>query len=589
MKLVFDIETNPIDFTKGDWLEHVHTIHCISIQDVDSNKIGTYYDARPRQLGDLTVRAGIERLKEADELIGHNIIQFDLPVLEKLCAFTHTRALTDTLVLSRLLYPDRSGGHSLKEWGERLGYSKGDFNEFEEYSEDMREYCERDVSLNRRVYELLRQEHEDWGGHSLQTEHHFARIIASQEATGFLFDIHAAVQLIKDWDNELDTIDGYIHSRLGKRIESGTMVKTPFKINGKLSKHTLVCCDKFNIDPNSIAGPFVPIHYVTPNLESKSQQKKILLELGWLPEKTTPTGGPKLDDSIKKVGPIGERISQRNVISHRRSLAVGLVNLVDSHGRVHGGGNPCGTPTGRMRHSRIVNIPRMTSRYGKELRSLFTVPDTKVLVGYDAAALELRILAHYIGDKDYVDRVTTRDRNRDAHTLAARAAGSTDRELGKTINYALIYGAGDRKLGSIIGGGEEEGRAIREALYKAIPGFEVLVNRVKQAGSKGYLISLDKRRLYCRPRVSPLNTLIQGGGAIYMKTVACVLDDLSKGLQAFKVIDMHDEAQWECPIDECDALDSAIHKAFKIVTATLELRCPQEPEIKRGKTWADTH
>lgn len=591
MRLLFDLETSTVDFDRGDWLDSIEKIHCLVILDLDTNNIEKFYDTTGlRELGTGTLRAGIEKLGQATELAGHNIIQFDVPVLRRLHGFRTDAKITDTLVISRTLYPDRPGGHSLESWGTKLGYPKLEFNEFEEFTLDMLEYCRRDVELNGRVYKTLEAESnsEAWRG-AIDTEHKFAKIITEQEQIGFYFDTKKAERLVKEWEEEIALGDNAVFTHCALRVEPGRDYARPFKINGDLAKRVLDACATIRIDPSTIGGPFSTFDYKKPELESKQQQKDLLLSLGWKPVNFTPTGAPKLCDSIKSVPVVGEILHRRNMLSHRRSQVQGLLDQQDRFSRVHGGGNPCGTNTGRMRHSRIVNIPRVTSPLGKELRSLFTVPANKRLVGYDAAALELRILAHYIGDEDYVRRVTTTDKSENAHTLAAEAAGVDSYDTGKTINYALIYGAGDAKLGSIIGGDVAEGQKLRDALYSKIPGFESLVTRAKGTARRGWLLGLDGRRLYLRKRVSPLNTLIQGGGAIFMKTVAIELDELAKDLQSFKVIDMHDEAQWECPPSEVATLSDYVHQAFDRATAKLNLRCPMEAEVKVGKTWMETH
>lgn len=591
-RYIFDIETNPIDFSNGTGIANAHTVHCIILYDVDANRLHKFYDTDElRELGSARLHVGIKELENADEIIGHNIIEFDIPVLRKLYGFKPTGRVTDTLVTSRTLYPDRDGGHSLREWGSRLGYPKGDFTDFEKLSPEMLEYCERDVRLNFEIWKRLCKNIEPgWEG-ALELEHEIARIIAAQERYGFKFDTEKAERYVQEWGEEIDGIDCYIHSNCTSFVRPGPVISKPFKINGQLSVRSNRIVDNYSVAPEYICGPCCFFDYVPPDLNSKIQQKKLLLSLGWKPKSTTKTGEPKLCDSIKDVGPIGEALAKRNVLSHRRSQVIGLIEMAREDGRVHGGAITCGTNTARMRHKRIVNIPKVVSAFGLELRSSFTVPDDKVLVGYDAKALELRMLAHYIKNEDYNERVTTTDKSRDAHVLAASAAGNDSRDLGKTINYALIYGAGDGRLGSIIGGSAEDGELLRRKLYDAIPGFESLCSRVKRYSQRGYVPGIDGRKLYVRNRVSPLNTLVQGGGAIFMKTVAVELDRLveQQKLDAVKVVDMHDEAQWECDPKDVDALSNCINTAFERATALLELTCPQEADIKVGKNWAETH
>ena len=595
MKLVFDIETNDLDFDDGNWLPQVHTVHCLVIQNVETGQLESFYDTEGvRELGTGRILEGIQKLRSADELVGHNIIQFDLPVLRKLYGFEFSGRVFDTLVASRTLYPDRVGGHSLEVWGSRLHYPKGDSPSFTEFSIEMLRYCEQDVRLNTKVYESLRKEaSKDWDK-ALTLEHKIAEIIVEQERVGFHFNREQAEAYVHAWEEEIHTLDDGVRGQVPMSVVQGPEVVKPFKINGQPAKRTTEVAEKYSIDPTTIGGPFSTFTYRPIDLESKVKQKDLLLELGWKPKAHTKTGSPKLTDDIKAVGPVGEALAWRNVLAHRRSQVAGLLAIVDDKSRIHGGANPCGTNTSRMKHKRIVNIPRVGSPLGKEIRSLFCVPTGRVLVGYDAKALELRMLAHYIGNEEYNERVTTTNKSRDAHVLAAAAGGSDNRDLGKTINYALIYGAGDKKLGAIIGGSEADGLRLRTTLYASIPGLEDLVSRAKAASKRGHLIGLDGRKLYLRERVSPLNTLIQGGGSIFMKTAAVHLDRLVRDrpyVDAFKVIDMHDEAQWECEdeIFNIKVLEDLINQAFVYACDDLKLRCPQEPDVKVGKNWSETH
>lgn len=591
MRLVFDIETNPIDFSKGNAVDQVTDVWCIVAYDLDLDHYYVFHPGLEFDEWPDWQTAAIKCLEEADELIGHNIIEFDLPILEAKLGLRRPGKITDTLVLSRLLYPDRPGGHSLRAWGERLNEPKLESPEFHEFSQEMLEYCRGDVRVNARVYQQLRSglSDGDWE-RALKLETRIADIIARQERHGFKFNEQKARGLVNEWTDRMAAIDERALSTAQYGITCGRTVNKPFLISGALSQLGRKAAAESGIDHDCIGGPWCNLVYGKPDLGSVKQQREFLLKLGWKPTDLTPTGLPKINESILQLGEIGELVHERNILSHRLSSVQGYLDVMDQDGRVHAGANPCGTNTHRMTHRRVANLPRVTSPLGSEIRSLFTVPDGKELVGYDAASLELRILAHYIGNEEYNEKVTTTNKAEDAHTLAARIAGSDDRDLGKTINYALIFGAGDYRLGQIIGGSKSDGRRLRDRLYNEIPGFGELVDRVQKASRRGFLVGLDGRRLYVRQGKSALNTLIQGGGAVFMKNVTSALDDLAVDISgAHKVVDMHDEAQWECPSASVPSLESAIHEAFRHAAEVLGLRCPQEAEVKVGKSWAETH
>ena len=168
MKLVFDIETDDLNATK---------IWCIVAQDVDSNKI---YKFGPDNLD-----KGYELLESAEQLIGHNILGFDIPMVEKFSDVKLTDNVVDTFVLSRLFNPTREGGHSLDNWGYRLRFRKIEFEDYQNYSSEMLQYCVRDVQLNTLVYKKLKQESIGFSKESVELEHQVAKVMRTQEDNGF--------------------------------------------------------------------------------------------------------------------------------------------------------------------------------------------------------------------------------------------------------------------------------------------------------------------------------------------------------------------------------------------------------------------
>lgn len=147
----FDIESDGLYDT-------ISSVWCLWIQDVIT---GEKWGFRPHEIAH-----GIIKLKEADVVVGHNIIDFDLPALTKVypaLAGTEFKVL-DTLSLSRFLQPDRNfetpSGHSLKSWGIRLGDTKGAYgdeteNAWDKFTEEMYEYCEQDVHVTVLLYHHL--------------------------------------------------------------------------------------------------------------------------------------------------------------------------------------------------------------------------------------------------------------------------------------------------------------------------------------------------------------------------------------------------------------------------------------------------
>lgn len=146
MHLIFDLESNGLyDDPLTD------TIWCIVTKDTDTGFINTYYKDR--------IHKGIKALEYADELVGHNVIDFDLRLIKKLYPdFSPKAKIIDTMILSQLLNPDRVGGHSLGKYGELLGHPKPEHEDWSVFSPEMLHRCTEDVEINHKVYDMLMEE-----------------------------------------------------------------------------------------------------------------------------------------------------------------------------------------------------------------------------------------------------------------------------------------------------------------------------------------------------------------------------------------------------------------------------------------------
>jgi DNA polymerase I-like protein with 3'-5' exonuclease and polymerase domains len=215
------------------------------------------------------------------------------------------------------------------------------------------------------------------------------------------------------------------------------------------------------------------------------------------------------------------------------------------------------------------------------------VPEGKKLVGFDASGLELRMLAHYMKDEDYTNEII----NGDIHTANQRLAGLESRNQAKTFIYALLYGAGDEKLGSVAGGGRNAGKKLRESFLRNLPSFAALKERVSNASARGYLTGLDGRRLLVRSEHSALNTLLQAAGAIVMKKALVILDDYAKLWKLdYKIIgNIHDEVQTEVAEKDAEKFGWLAVECLKAAGIEFNLRCPLDGEYKIGTTWSETH
>ena len=217
MRLIFDIETDDLNATK---------IWCIVAQDIDTNKI---YKFPPDKLEE-----GYKFLQSAEQLIGHNVLGFDIPMVEKFSNIKLTDNVVDTLVLSRLFNPTREGGHSLDNWGYRLSYRKIEFDDYQNYSTEMLNYCVRDVQLNTLVYRRLQIESKGFSKESVDLEHQVAKIMNQQEINGFSFDSKSATLLLAQLRERLQSVEDEVHKTFKPRWVDDRIVK-PYitKISGQ--------------------------------------------------------------------------------------------------------------------------------------------------------------------------------------------------------------------------------------------------------------------------------------------------------------------------------------------------------------------
>ena len=578
--LVFDIETDGLDAKK---------IWCISALDVDTEQ---QYSYGPSELSD-----GFELLLKADKLIGHNIIGFDIPVINKLTGLNlMDKELVDTLVLSRLFNPVREGNHGLERWGYALGSPKIEFDQYDSYSVEMLKYCEQDVYLNYQVYKALKKESKGFSRQSVVLEHETNKILSQQREHGFLFDVEEATKLLGVLNSRLAEIVNKINECFKPKQEVRKIFRrySPQKKLLKtgvdnFGKNTRVTDEEYTALKTEA---FVERVYVKDfNPASRQQIGEYLQDFGWEPLEHTPTGQPKIDEKILsqiKGIPEAEVISEFLMIQKRISqISSWFKELDEDTFRVHGFVNHNGTITGRMTHRNpnMAQIPSSSSSYGKECRACWTIPKGYKLVGIDASGLELRMLAHYMNDEEYTNEIL----NGDIHTTNQKLAGLESRNQAKTFIYALLYGAGDAKLGTVAGGGKSVGRNLRKSFISNLPSFKALKDRVAGASAKGYLKALDGRKLYIRSEHSALNTLLQGAGAIVMKQALIILNDKIKDLDAHFVANVHDEWQIEVREDLADTVGKLGVEAIIEAGKVLKLKCPLDGEYKAGDNWSETH
>ena len=588
MRLVFDIEADGLDPS---------VIHCIVAIDPDTKEV---YKYDPSQL-----QEGLNLLASADKLIGHNIIGYDIPAIEKVTGLNLSHIqLVDTLVLSRLFKPTREGGHGLESWGYRLKFNKGDYGQSEgawdKYTPEMLEYCVNDVELNVKVYNALKFESKGFTAQSVRLEHEVAKIIDLQKRNGFLLDVEKATKLVAMFEEKLANLVVQVQEVFKPKVII-QMLTGQLTAAGKVSKMSKDQHDKgvrlteeeyTSMCDSNAKGIIERRTYIEFNLGSRKQIGEYLIEFGWKPKKHTPTGQPIVDETtLSKLTKIPQAglIAEYLMLQKRLAQVNSWLKEMTDDSRVHGYVNPNGAVTGRMTHSHpnMAQVPSSNSPYGEECRGCWVVPPKHKLVGIDASGLELRMLAHYMDDEEYTNEIL----NGDIHSANQRLAGLESRNQAKTFIYALLYGAGDAKLGTVVGRGRDAGTKLRRQFFDNLPSFKALTTRVQSQAKGGFLKGLDGRKLTVRSPHAALNTLFQGAGAIVMKQAMVTFNQAieSQVLRAKFVGNIHDEWQLECHEDDAHAVGKAGVEAIRQATHLLNLNCPLDGEYQVGDNWSETH
>ena len=575
MELVFDIETDGLDHSK---------IWCIVAKEVNKDKFHIY---QPHN-----IEQGIRFLEKADTLIGHNIIGFDIPAMKKYYDFKSDAKIVDTLVMSRLFNPSQEKGHSLEVWGLKLGYPKLEQPEtFDEYTDEMCDYCQGDVILNEKAYHALIKSGEGFHKDSIELEHDVADIMKRQEATGFMLDEKYAHLLLGKLNSRQSEVEREVQDTFKPIMVDDKLVTPRFKKDGTLYKSPALSEEEIIKCKENNYKPFMRQKLQEFNLGSRKQIGERLLELGWKPKKFTPTGQPIVDEgTLSKVKHIKEAslIAEFLLLQKRiAQITSWLDELKDD--RVHGFVIPNGAVTGRMTHRKpnMAQVPSIHKEYGVECRSCWTVPKGYKLVGIDASGLELRMLAHYMKDEEYTNEII----NGDIHTTNQKLATLESRDQAKTFIYAFLYGAGDEKIGKIIKANKGEGKKLKSRFLRNLPSLRTLTERVRKASTRGWLRGLDGRKIYVRTVHASLNSLLQGGGAIVMKKAMVYLDQYIKneGLDAKFVANIHDEWQLEVKDIDADKVGQFGVIALEKAGEHYNMNCPLTGEYKIGDNWSETH
>jgi len=602
MKLVFDIEGNGL-------LPELTKFHCSGAIDITTDK---EYWFRSHQLKEF-----LELLSNADIIVAHNAFGYDIPALKKLAELNGLSWDVDpkkvhcTKVMSQVLNYRRFGfGHSLKQWGEFFKDNKSDYNgSWEEFNEDMFEYMKQDVRLGAKTYQYLLKELSAYCKRSnsrevasaLRLEMELDRIMVEQCQNGWKFDIKGAKRLTKTVDAKMKAIEAFINPKLPARVKRvDDEPKKP--LFTKTGKHISYQSRWFKLDPDitvdesPLWGEFSRIELIAGDVGNTDIVKTFLYSLGWKPDEwnwkkrngSFVKVSPKLtDSSLEGLGDVGKALMEYYTLRSRKAILEGWIPHVDSNSRLHGDVFNIGTPTFRQTHKIIANLPSGKAVLGPEVRGLFIAPKGRVLVSADSAACQLRLLAHFMKDDDFTNEVLKGD----IHQKNADILGC-DRATAKPFIFAFLYGAGGKKLGTILGRSEREGNKAKNTYLESIPSLKALIGKCQNiVECQGWIPGLDDRPIHVESTHKALNYLIQGAEAVVMKATVKMIDERLKEADIdFKhLLFYHDEHTVEVREDQAEQAREIIMKCFEDAPKAYGIDIMTCGDCKIGKDYYHVH
>lgn len=636
LEVIIDIETEEIP--KQGWTG-VDTIHCIVTKEVGKE---------PEVWTEASFPIFLEYAKKVDTWIAHNGVAFDIPVVNRvLKAGIDETKVIDTFIVSRLVNYSRYRTHSLEELGLALGYPKGDFHDWTQLTQEMINYCIRDCEVTERIYKMYHKYiWDDTWKDALRLEHDMALINNEMSLNGFKFDVDNAAKYLGEITSRMAVLEAEFQKLWPPELQPVGEVQYRVKADGTLYATVTGCMDRYP-KTEKVGNKLVCYDWVSFNPGSTKDRIDKLWKAGWNPTFKTKTHmkfdregrvgefwgksvltQEKYDEkkahfahygwtvneenllTLPESAPEGaKRLSEWLTLEGRRSSLAEWLGCVSEDGRIRGKFWHIGAWTHRMSHSapNQANIfspfhgePRnaveqVKAEYDYKLRALWCTD--KILVGTDAAGIQLRILTHYMKSPDYRDSIVSGKKEdlTDIHNLNKKALGPVcrDRDTAKTYIYAWLLGAGTNKIASILSTNNKKAKEAVANFLESLPELKKLkTGKIPFDAARGYFDGLDGRKVLCDSEHLMLAGYLQNGEAIVMKMWIREWKRLAgeAGLW-YKLVDfVHDECQTEVnTMEDAEKLKTFQAQAMNTVAEELDLYCPLEVESQVGSNWAETH
>ena len=417
----------------------------------------------------------------------------------------------------------------------------------------------------------------------VKLEHEVAQLLTNQEVHGWYFDERAAWELASTLRRELEQTYQLLRDRHPYVAGSEFTPKRNNRTQGYVKD-----------------APFTRLKELNPT--SRDHISWILKTFhGWNPKQLTPTGKPIIDEVVlKEMAASGgpsialEFLKCLNITKSLGMISEGTnawLKLCTTASRIH---HHCSVATNTHRAAhRSPNLAQVPS--DERFRRLFIPSPGLRMVGADLSGIELRMLAHYLARHDggRYAKLLLED---DIHQINADKIGISRRQV-KTVTYAFLYGAGDEKIGHSYDqqlsttAAKKKGKEIRAAYVDAVDGLDDLLKAIKQAAERGFIKSIDGRKVNVDSPHKALNYCLQSGAGVIAKRWMVINQETIREAQicAAQLGFIHDELQFECAPEHVGDLSTSLVYSATAAGEYYNMRIRIDAEATHGNNWSETH
>jgi len=572
-----------------------------------------------------------------DTLIGHNIMLWDIPHIERILDIKIKAKVIDTLALSWYLEPYRNR-HGLAEYGEDFGIPKPKIDNWEDLSvEEYTHRCEEDVKINCKLID------KQW--RNLNNLYDGNKDDINRLVKYLMFKMECArAAEVSGWKLDVERCESVIQRLEAEKAEKELQLKAVMPWVDKVSKMKKpVVFYKKNGDLSAAAMKWLElleakglpetheetVEYVTgskePNPNATQQIKKWLFSLGWKPE--TFTFSRQTDGSTKKTEQVRKEIKGEkvlcesvkrlyskepqlvvleglSVLTHRIPVLKTFLKNVDDSGYIRAEIQGL-TNTLRFKHKVVVNLPSVGKPYGEEVRGCLIAPEGYELCGSDMSSLEDRTKQHYMWkyDPEYVKEMQTDDF--DPHLDLAVVAGflteqqaqahkdgterfGAERAKAKTANYACVYGAGGATVARGADMTKQEGVNLVEKYWERNWSVKKIAEaqKTKRCLDSMWLFNPISKFWYSlRTDKDRFSTLNQGTGVFCFDM--WIHNFMSNRAQITG--QMHDEVILTVKKGHRDEVTKLLKDAIQLTNKQLKLNRDLDIDVQFGNSYAEIH